>query len=71
MVTFAKKELDYYVDYYFTPWKSRGKPVKQLTNIEPEINGFRYFFRQKVLNENTIAIALPELSEKHPYANAL
>ncbi|HPL51476.1 MAG TPA: pitrilysin family protein [Candidatus Cloacimonas acidaminovorans] len=68
---FCQKELDYYLDYYFTPWKSRGKPVKQLTNIEPEINGFRYFFRQKELNENTIAIALPELSEKHPYANAL
>ena len=68
---FQQEELKSFLDYYFVPWKCRGKLIKQPLNIEPEINGFRYFYRQKELSENTIAIALPELSEKHPNANAL
>jgi len=68
---FCDEELNGYLDKYFAPWKQGNKPIPQPTEIEPEINGLRYFWKQKEINEKTLAIALPELCDKHPFANAL
>ncbi|OQC04784.1 MAG: putative zinc protease AlbF [Candidatus Cloacimonetes bacterium ADurb.Bin089] len=68
---FHYEELNGFLDKYFVPWKKGNKPIPQPTEIEPEINGLRYFWRQKEINEKTLALALPELCDKHPLANAL
>lgn len=68
---FQEKELKTYIEDYFGDWQNTDNPLPYLSDIEPELNGFRYFFRKKQVSGDTLAIALPELSEKHPCANAL
>lgn len=68
---YQENELDAYLDTYFSAWENISKPLPYLLDIEPEMNGFRYIFRKKAIGDDTIAFAFPELSEKHPLANAL
>ncbi|MDY0151715.1 MAG: pitrilysin family protein [Candidatus Cloacimonas sp.] len=68
---FQLNDLRSVTEQYFGSWKSIHQPLPYPVGLEPEMGTFRMVYRRRNRGEEFLAMAMPELSEVHPYSDAL